>query len=461
LDSLLWVLKDSSSKVLGYGGSIHQADAVSLKKGDYTITLHLRHPDRNVLEKMKDVPLRLSLALPSALECSIYTRLDKASTPDITGDGRVALTSEMMLRRGDHKDLYITRPTGKFPAWVTPGDVVTGSVVLDKGNKAGTAMELAYVFPPKPSAEKESKSDDKDDEEDTDEEESLTRAIFDAKLEYLKKLRASKKQKEDEKYTEYRELAAELKKENATSIPLLQEFLVFAKESSPPASEADAESEWRAKEIATAVDAMMKENGGPLDGVEIAQYFGCNPPSEDELKEDKAAKKQKKDMEEQRKVLRAALLDKASALGKLLVETPPPVNATDASTEKAEEIQNTTDTAATTTDDSAADNSNSEFDDTVKLLKKWVSGPGDLSEDKEKVAFDIVLARQARFCQNKKATAISILLKARKKRQNGLYKEITNELISTYESMEGLDHVVENLKNSLLESFPVTKQKMF
>lgn len=163
-------------------------------------------------------------------------------------------------------------------------------------------------------------------------------------------------------------------------------------------------------------------------------------------------------MEEQRKVLRAVLLDKASALGKLLIETPSPVNSTDTSTEKPDEIKNATDT----TDDSPVDDSpiKKEFDDSVKVLKKWISGPGDLSEDKEKVNLDIILARHARFCQDKKGSAISILFKARKKYQNGLYKEITNELIGIYESMEGFDHLVENLKNSLLESFPVSKQKI-
>ena len=99
VDSQLWVLEDSNSQILGYGSCMHMAKSVSLKKGDYTMTLLLRHPNRNVLEQMKAIPCQISLDLSSPLKCDVYSQLDKASTPSVTNDGRSPLEA-MQLRKG-------------------------------------------------------------------------------------------------------------------------------------------------------------------------------------------------------------------------------------------------------------------------------------------------------------------------------------------------------------------------
>lgn len=98
LDSQLWALEDSNSQILAYGGAIHHADPVALKKGDYSITLLIRHPTRGVLEKMKDIPVELSLDLPDALICNIYGKMDKASTPSLKDDG---ILKSVLLRKGE------------------------------------------------------------------------------------------------------------------------------------------------------------------------------------------------------------------------------------------------------------------------------------------------------------------------------------------------------------------------
>jgi tripeptidyl-peptidase-2 len=114
LDSQLWVLKDSNSQVLGYGGALHQADSVSLKKGDYTLSLLLRHPSRNLLEQMKDIPCQIKLDLPSPLACKVYGHLDKASTPGVTDDDRSPLNS-IQLRKG--KKLFVACFNRIFPCF--------------------------------------------------------------------------------------------------------------------------------------------------------------------------------------------------------------------------------------------------------------------------------------------------------------------------------------------------------
>ena len=104
VDSQLWVLEDSNSQILGYGSSMHMSKQVSLKKGDYTVTLLIRHPNRNLLEQMKAIPCQISLGLSSELACNVYSQLDKASTPAVTNDGRSPLEA-MYLRKGTSIDV--------------------------------------------------------------------------------------------------------------------------------------------------------------------------------------------------------------------------------------------------------------------------------------------------------------------------------------------------------------------
>ena len=59
LDSSLWRLEDANGAILAYGGLIHDASAVKLKKGSYSVKALLRHPDRAQLEAVKDLPLML------------------------------------------------------------------------------------------------------------------------------------------------------------------------------------------------------------------------------------------------------------------------------------------------------------------------------------------------------------------------------------------------------------------
>ena len=123
---------------------MHHSAAISLSKGDYTLTLYTRHPSRQVLEQIKDVPLRLAFSLSdkAALDCSVYTQLDKASTPAVTKDGRKAVGATV-LRKGSHMDLYVARPTGSLPSWTTPGDVLTGSLVLNEVAKDASSIALS------------------------------------------------------------------------------------------------------------------------------------------------------------------------------------------------------------------------------------------------------------------------------------------------------------------------------
>ena len=110
LDSQLWALEDSYSQILGYGGGIHHTNPVSLKKGDNTLTLFLRHPGRYLLRQMKDIPCELSLSLSDPLICNVYDQLDKASTPNLKDDGRSPL-KPVLLRKGEFVSIAIIIPS--------------------------------------------------------------------------------------------------------------------------------------------------------------------------------------------------------------------------------------------------------------------------------------------------------------------------------------------------------------
>ena len=94
VDSQLWVLEDSNGQVLSYGSCMHHAGSKKLKKGTYTVKLLLRHPSRATLEKLKHIPIEISMDLNEKLACQVNSRLAAASTPDLKADalGKKVLT---------------------------------------------------------------------------------------------------------------------------------------------------------------------------------------------------------------------------------------------------------------------------------------------------------------------------------------------------------------------------------
>jgi len=465
LDSQLWVLKDANSQVLTYGSSMHSASPTTLSKGDYSLTLLLRHVDRNVLEQMKDVPCQLSFNLTDPLSCAVYSQLDKASTPAVTGDGRNPV-GKKLLKRGDYLDLYVARPTADLPAWVTPGDILTGDFILDNSHGDVTKTRLVYDVPPKPNKNKAHDDDDKGNDDD-EEEESLEDAVFQSKIAFLTKLRS----KLPDKRTEYETLAAELEKEKPESIPLLQERLAYCEKA--PSSSKDGttgddddkdesarrrqgdEHEWRTAQLEELGQKLLKQNGGPVDELVLAQYFGVNPPAADELKDDKDARALKKEMDNQKKLLKSVLLAKAASLGQLLAS-----------------FDNKDDDGANV---SIPPEMIKNFDEAVTQMKKYISSADHVSETLDKIATSLVLARHAHYCQKKSVTAVSILRKARNDPAVAMskgYKDLTNDLLRIYRSVgcdyyggeeeEGtkrMDYLVEVEKNALLAKFPVVQQR--
>ena len=403
LDTQIWELRDSNSQVLECGSSMHHANAVSLKKGKYTITFHTRHPSRQVLEEMKDLPFQLLMSTDS-LDCKIYSELDKASTPAVTGDGRSEVGLKV-LRKGSFQDLYVSRPTGDLPSWAKPGDLMTGKVSLDKGKSGVTSMQLTYVVPPKSSVKKLNANSLPKDEED---DKTLDEIIFASKVSYLATIRKKNA-------TTYKELSDQLLQENSTSIPLLSELLSYAKESKLEGD--DSKELGRVNAIQKVRDLLSVSNGGPIDESALAQYFGVALPSEDDLEGDKEAKELKKKMEEQKKLLKATLLALSDAAAALAL----------------------------------SDSSQTDIlDSSVKELKKW----GSFSDAKDKLTYSMTLSRQQRLCKREKGSAIKTLMDAKNDATPEDDKKLTEEMLKILNSLEGTEHIVADTNNTLYKRFP-------
>ena len=205
-------------------------------------------------------------------------------------------------------------------------------------------------------------------------------------------------------------------------------MLTFALEGPlPDAEETDDEDQVRALEVEKVYNQSLKENGGPIDPLALAQYFGLNEPDEDELDADDEAKDLNKDMKEQRDALKKILLERASLYG------------------------------------SVADKDSAEvsrFEQAVKELKQW-NKLDSLKDDDDKIKLTITLATHARICQEKKALAISLLLKAKKDISSGKnLKQLDEELLTLFDLIDGMSHVKENFQEGLCYRYPVFKRNV-
>ena len=415
IDSQIWELRDSNSQLLECGSSMHDANAASLAKGNYTLTFHTRHPSRQFLEQIKDTPFQL-LIQTDPLDCKIYSELDKASTPAVTGDGRTEVGARI-LRKGSFQDLYVARPTGDLPSWVAPGDVLAGKVILDNARATVTDMALLYQIPPKVEVKK--LNENKLPENNNGVEKTMEEIMFDSKISYLSQIRS----KDDN--APYKELAGSLLKENSTSLALFSELLAYGKELKVKNGDP---TKPRLKELQNIRKMLSASNGGPIDESALAEYFGVAPPSDEDLQEDQEAANLKKQMEDQKTLLQSCLLAITSSLSNLVVS-------------------------------SETSSTSKEFDVAVKELKKWAPDSTAFPEPKDKLLYVLIISRHMRICKDLNGAAISILMEACKEISNlpESYKEISNELLVIYDALDCTDHVTDYTKNTVYKRFPPSR----
>lgn len=131
--------------MLAHGGAIHDATAVKLKKGSYSVRLLLRHPDPALLASLKHLPLLLRMPLDKPLPCLVYGGRGAATS---RGHGGAKPIEAGWLKRGAHCDAYVATPAEALPAWLAPGDALVGVLKLDDAQPAATSLRLVYEVCP-------------------------------------------------------------------------------------------------------------------------------------------------------------------------------------------------------------------------------------------------------------------------------------------------------------------------
>ncbi|KAL1508071.1 hypothetical protein AB1Y20_007665 [Prymnesium parvum] len=433
LDSMLWRLEDSNGQPLKYGGAMHDASDTPLKKGEYTLSVLLRHPERGQLAALKDLPLLLRMPLAAPVDCPIYSGRGDATTG---GYGGAAAVKEAWLRRGGRAELYVCRPSAKLPSWLRAGDVLDGLVTLDEAQPHATRLPLAVEMPPPPpppppppEAQRSANASATEGTAAADEK-ALAEAIFEAKLRRLAALR-----QEGAAADRFDSLAAAMTASDEPSVDLLLEVLAFKRACTPPADVADGGvAEWRAAEVSLAADKLTAP-GGPIDPALVAQYFGVAHDA-DAMSEE--AKETEKSMKQKRKAVRIGLLCKAEALAACLDD----FNSTSAQTIAERED---------------GGGKLAKFNDAVVELKRWVSGEGDLEEESDKDCLALTLLRYE-IGRARPGAALAVARKRLKSQQAGGAgaKALTVECIKLYRSL-GLDFWAANAEETLFARFPVVK----
>ena len=454
LDSMLWRLESAGTGAIhAYGGLIHDAAPIKLRKGSYVVSMLLRHPDPAMLKALEELPLLLVMKLSKPIDMKLYNHRGAASTGGADPD--VKPIANGWLRRGGHRSLYVCRPGGdKLPSYVSPGDALAGRVVLDKEAESVTRVPIVCEAPPKSDKKKggdeasggaaASDAQDKDTEEVDEGEEdkkALDDALLDAKLARLTALRTS-----GASSARYAALSDALFEESRSHLPLLLERLAWARAAPLPesAAEGEAAASWRASQVGAAADEMLSPDG-PIDTAALAQYWGVAHDEDEtagESKAAKAAKKLKKEMEDQRKALRLALFAKAAALA-----------PSGASTDGVMPLEAVTATLA-----SAADPPEPvPFTEAVSAMKQWVTKPEDVEEE-ERDGLALTLA-QCDLMLNRPSSALAQMrkrMKAQPASSAARAKDVALQCVIVYRAL-GWEHWASNAEEVLADRYPVTK----
>lgn len=280
---------DGSKKLLGCGDA--WPGSVKCPKGDVVVRLSVRHDELALLEGLKGMPLVLERALKGGKEVGVpdYATREEAMLKRKGGGGA------RMLRKGCSAAVFLGEPAhDKLPKGAKPGDVLLGSLALEKAGKEQQpksrrpkGFPLTYVVgPPPPEAPKPPSKPMPPDER--PEEAKLADKVRDLRVAHLASVTEA---------AAFDALFAALAAEYAGHIPFLQARLHFLDDEKARAERLPA--------VVAAAEAVVKE----VDQTALALHFGTKV---DEA--DPAQVKARAEMEEKKAALADALARKARAL---------------------------------------------------------------------------------------------------------------------------------------------------
>jgi len=288
IETQLLMVYDSNKKLI-VAMDEYSRDA-TLKKGDYTLRLQIRHEKPDLLEKLKDLPLVAELALEKVVAVPVYVDLRESLK-------RGTQVPMKELRAGAKTTMVVGPLSDDLPKECTPGSLLKGSLslgqVLHGDGVAPSSVQLMYTVPPAKAPAGNGGSKAKEEEKEL--EQKLKEAVRDAKIKVLEDIKLESPEKE----SAYSDLLAELKTEFSSHLPLLLSAL----------KKLDGldKDKRRSKlpEIVIAADAVV----AAIDTTALACFLAQKCPEEGE-----GAEKKKKEMSEQKSALVEALEKKLTAL---------------------------------------------------------------------------------------------------------------------------------------------------
>jgi tripeptidyl-peptidase II len=291
--------RDENKQLLGVGDIY--PDAITLKKGEYTISLVLRHEEPAVLEKLRTLPMLIERKLENAIQVPVY---------NTNGDsvlGKDAVTKERPLCAGEAVALFLGPvPDDKMPKDASSGRSLVGSFSLGQtsaGKDAPGAVSMTYLVPPKkadaptttPTAAAGAAGTTS--ALSSTPESGLFEAVRDAEVKYLSGMKTDT----DETQAAYSKLLLEFNQKYPDHLPLLREPLKRLA-SKPAAERATPET---VSAIISAADNVL----AAIDNTALAVFVAAKCPDESE-----GAADRKKEMEEKKSAVVEALAAKCSAL---------------------------------------------------------------------------------------------------------------------------------------------------
>ncbi|UYV81022.1 TPP2 [Cordylochernes scorpioides] len=186
-ESQLWMLFDTNKRLVACGDaypskvSPHSC-AKKLEKGEYILKLQIRQEQRNLLEKLTDLPMLIHQKLPASLSLDLYATHASALV------GGKKFTSKCLLL-GSTCPLFIhPLPADKVPKGALPGHFLQGTISFAKDDAAKkvNVYPFRYIFAETGTAGKKVLKSTAM-EKDKSPEEEFTEALRDLKISWIYK----------------------------------------------------------------------------------------------------------------------------------------------------------------------------------------------------------------------------------------------------------------------------------
>jgi tripeptidyl-peptidase-2 len=296
-ESQLMLVYDGEKRYLGCVDAY--PSAVTAPKGTIVIKMQIRHDDKSMLEKLKDMTIWIERKLEKEIPLSAYGTREELIT------SKKAM-KKRMIRKGHHASVFFSEPlASKLPSGCKPGDIVTGTSTycnpeasLPGEGKRPTGFPVSYTVGPK----MDKPSDPDTVAEPKDErtpEQRIDEAVRDLKVEQLGKLTSAEKEK-----GEFKKLYDELEKEYPNYIPLLSANLKYLDAQKP-------RDDNQLSQIVAAADKILAE----ISEDELALHFGKKLDKDDPEKV-----KKNKEMEKLKNTLTETLARQAFAYSEMTTD---------------------------------------------------------------------------------------------------------------------------------------------